>query len=207
VSDTGYGISPDVMEKIFDPFFTTKEKGKGTGLGLSVVHGIVRSHGGDIYVYSEPGKGSTFEVCLPVIESRFKPEERIERPIPTGTERILFIDDEPVIINLSKQILESLGYDVVARNSSIEALELFKENKDRFDLVITDMTMPHMTGEKLAEKLMQIRPDIPVALCTGFSFMIDEQKALDMGIRAFISKPILKREIAEAIRKVLDENQ
>jgi len=207
VSDTGYGISPDVMEKIFDPFFTTKEKGKGTGLGLSVVHGIVRSHGGDIYVYSEPGKGSTFEVCLPVIESRFKPEERAERPIPTGTERILFIDDEPVIINLSKQILESLGYDVVARNSSIEALELFKENKDRFDLVITDMTMPHMTGEKLAEKLMQIRPDIPVALCTGFSFMIDEQKALDMGIRAFISKPILKREIAEAIRKVLDENQ
>ncbi|HAY37983.1 MAG TPA: hypothetical protein DCY53_00780 [Desulfobacteraceae bacterium] len=207
VSDTGYGISPDVMEKIFNPFFTTKEKGKGTGLGLSVVHGIVRSHGGDIYVYSEPGKGSTFEVCLPVIESRFKPEERAERPIPTGTERILFIDDEPVIINLSKQILESLGYDVVARNSSIEALELFKENKDRFDLVITDMTMPHMTGEKLAEKLMQIRPDIPVALCTGFSFMIDEQKALDMGIRAFISKPILKREIAEAIRKVLDENQ
>lgn len=207
VSDTGDGISPDVMEKIFDPFFTTKEKGKGTGLGLSVVHGIVRSHGGDIYVYSEPGKGSTFEVCLPVIESRFKPEERAERPIPTGTERILFIDDEPVIINLSKQILESLGYDVVARNSSIEALELFKENKDRFDLVITDMTMPHMTGEQLAEKLMQIRPDIPVLLCTGFSFMIDEQKALDMGIRAFIPKPILKREIAEAIRKVLDENQ
>ena len=207
VTDTGHGMSSDVMEKIFDPFFTTKEKGKGTGMGLSVVHGIVLSHGGDIYVYSEPGKGSIFEVCLPVIESRIKPEERAERPIPTGTERILFIDDEPVIINLGKQILESLGYDVVARNSSIEALELFKENKDRFDLVITDMTMPHMTGEKLAEKLMQIRPDIPVILCTGFSFMIDEQKALDMGIRAFISKPMLKQEIAEAIRKVLDENQ
>jgi len=206
VTDTGRGISPDVMEKIFDPFFTTKEKGKGTGLGLSVVHGIVRSHGGDIYVYSEPGKGSAFEVCLPVIESRFKPEERAEKTIPTGTERILFIDDEPVIINLGKQTLESLGYDVVARNSSIEALELFKEKKDSFDLVITDMTMPHMTGEKLAEKLMQIRPDIPVILCTGFSFMIDEQKAKSMGIRAFISKPILKREIAEAIRKVLDEN-
>jgi len=207
VTDTGYGISPDVMEKIFDPFFTTKEKGKGTGLGLSVVHGIVRSHGGDIYVYSEPGKGSTFEVCLPVIESRFKPEEEPDRPIPTGTERILFIDDEPVIINLTKQILESLGYDVVARNSSIEALELFKEKKDCFDLVITDMTMPHMTGEKLAENLMQIRPDIPVILCSGLSFMTDEQKALNMGIRAFIFKPILKREIAETIRKVLDENQ
>jgi PAS domain S-box-containing protein len=206
VTDTGHGISPDVMEKIFDPFFTTKEKGKGTGLGLSVVHGIVRSHGGEIYVYSEPGKGSTFKVCLPAIKGLFKPEERAERPIPTGTERILFIDDEPVITNLGKQTLESLGYDVVARNSSIEALELFKEKKDHFDLVITDMTMPHMTGEKLAEKLMQIRPDIPVILCTGFSLMIDEQKALDMGIRALISKPILKRQIAEAIRKVLDEN-
>ena len=207
VTDTGHGISPDVMEKIFDPFFTTKEKGKGTGLGLSVVHGIVLSHGGAIYVYSEPGKGSTFEVCLPVIENRFKPKERAERPIPTGNERILFIDDEPVIANLGKQVLESLGYDVVARNSSIEALELFKEKKDCFDLVITDMTMPHMTGEKLAEKLMQIRPDIPVILCTGFNFMIDEQKALHMGIRAFISKPMLKREIAETIRQVLDENQ
>ena len=207
VTDTGHGISSDVMEKIFDPFFTTKEKGKGTGLGLSVVHGIVRSHGGAIYVYSEPGKGSTFEVCLPVIENRFKPKERAERPIPTGTERILFIDDEPVIANLGKQTLESLGYDVVARNSSIEALELFKEKKDHFDLVITDMTMPHMTGEKLAEQLMQLRPDIPVILCTGFSFMIDEQKALNMGIRAFISKPMLKQEIAETIRQVLDENQ
>ena len=207
VTDTGLGISPDVMEKIFDPFFTTKEKGKGTGLGLSVVHGIVRSHGGGIYVYSEPGKGSIFEVCLPVIESRFKPEEKADRPIPTGTERILFIDDEPVITNLGKQVLESLGYDVVARNSSIEALGLFKEKRDRFDLVITDMTMPHMTGEKLAENLMQIRPDIPVILCTGFSFMIDEQKALNMGIRAFISKPMLKQEIAETIRQVLDETQ
>jgi nitrogen-specific signal transduction histidine kinase/ActR/RegA family two-component response regulator len=204
VTDTGHGISPDVVKKIFDPFFTTKEK--GTGMGLSVVHGIVRSHGGDIYVYSEPGKGSTFKVCLPVIESRFKPEERAESPIPKGTERILFIDDEPAIMKLGKQTLESLGYDVVARNSSIEALELFKKKKDRFDLVITDMTMPNMTGEKLSEKLMQIRPDIPVILCTGFSSMIDEQKALDMGIRAFISKPILKREIAEAIRKVLDES-
>ena len=206
VTDTGHGIPPNVMNKIFDPFFTTKEKGKGTGLGLSVVHGIVRGHGGDIYVYSEPGKGSTFKVCLPVIESRFKPEKRAERPIPTGTERILFIDDEPEIMRLGKQTLESLGYDVVARNSSIEALELFKAKKDRFDLVITDMTMPHMTGEKLAEQLMQIRPDIPVILCTGFSYMIDEAKALDMGIRAFIAKPILKQEIAEAIRKVLDEN-
>jgi len=205
VTDTGHGISPDVMEKIFDPFFTTKEKGKGTGLGLSVVHGLVRSFEGDIFVDSELGKGATFNIYLPVIRGRFRLEESVERPVPTGTERILFIDDEPVIMEMGRQILESLGYNVVARNSSIEALELFKEKKDNFDLVITDMTMPHMTGEKLAENLMQIRPDIPVILCTGFSSMIDEQKALSMGIRAFISKPVLKREIAEAIRAVLDE--
>ncbi len=205
VTDTGHGISHDVMEKMFDPFFTTKEKGEGTGMGLSVVHGIVRSHGGDIYVYSDPGKGSTFRVYLPAIESRLKPEERVERPIPTGTERILFIDDEPAIMKMGKRTLELLGYDVTTRTSSLEALELFKEKKDRFDLVITDMTMPHMTGEKLAEELMQIRFDIPVILCTGFSSMIDEQKALGMGIRSFISKPFLKREIAETIRKVLDE--
>lgn len=204
VSDTGYGISSDVMKRIFDPFFTTKEKGKGTGMGLSVVHGIVHSHGGDIYVYSEPEKGSTFKVYLPVIKSALKSEEKVERSIPTGTERILFIDDEPAIMKMGKQTLESLGYDVTTRTSSLEALELFKKKKDGFDLVITDMTMPHMTGEKLAEELMQIRFDIPVILCTGFSSRIDEKKALDLGIRAFISKPFLKREIAEAIRKVLD---
>jgi CheY-like chemotaxis protein len=206
ISDTGHGMSPDVMEKIFDPFFTTKEKGKGTGLGLSVVHGIVSSCGGEIFVYSELGKGSTFKICLPVIKGRFNLKENVERSVPTGTERILFIDDEPEIMNMGKQTLESLGYTVVARNSSIEALELFREKKDSFDLVITDMTMPHMTGEKLAEKLMQIRSDIPVILCTGFSSIIDERKALGMGIRAFITKPVLKREIAETIRRVLDKS-
>jgi CheY-like chemotaxis protein len=206
VNDTGHGISPDVMEKLFDPFFTTKEKGEGTGMGLSVVHGIVRSHGGDIYVYSDPGKGSTFRVYLPAIERRLKPEERVERPIPTGTERILFIDDEPAIVNMGKRILKSLGYDVTTRTSSIEALELFKAQKGRFDLVITDMTMPQMTGDDLSKELMSIRPDIPVILCTGFSARIDEKNAMNMGIRAFVSKPILKREIAEAIRKVIDSS-
>jgi PAS domain S-box-containing protein len=205
VSDTGIGISSEIIRKIFDPFFTTKEKGEGTGMGLSVVHGIVRSHGGDIYVYSEPGKGSTFKVFLPAIKRSIKPEERVDVPIPTGTERILFIDDEPAIAKVGAQILESLGYNVVTRTSSIESLELFKVQKDRFDLVITDMTMPHMTGEKLAEEFMKIKSDIPVILCTGFSSRIDEQEALSIGIRAFISKPIFKREIAEAVRRVLDK--
>ena len=205
VTDTGHGMLPDVLEKIFIPFFTTKEKGAGTGMGLSVVHGIVNSHGGTIYADSEPGKGSSFEVFLPVIERRLKPEGRIEQPMPTGTERILFIDDEPAIVNMCKQILASLGYDVVTRTSSIEALELFMAQTDRFDLVITDMTMPQMTGENLARELFRIRPDIPVILCTGFSARMDENKAMAMGIQAFISKPILKREIAEAIRAVLDD--
>jgi two-component system cell cycle sensor histidine kinase/response regulator CckA len=204
VTDTGHGIPPAVLEKIFDPFFTTKEKEEGTGMGLSVVHGIVLSHGGTIYAYSEPGIGSTFKVFLPAIERHLEPEDRIEKPIPIGTERILFIDDEPTIVNMGKQILNSLGYDVATRTSSIEALELFKAQEGRFDLVITDMTMPKMTGEVLAKELMSIRPDIPVILCTGFSARMDEKKAMDIGIRAFISKPILKREIAETIRAVLD---
>jgi CheY-like chemotaxis protein len=204
VTDTGHGIPPAVLEKIFDPFFTTKEIGEGTGMGLSVVHGIVHSHGGTIYVYSEPEKGSTFKVFLPAIERHLEAEDKIEKAIPTGTERVLFIDDEPTIVNMGRQILESLGYDVTIRTSSIEALELFKSQAGKFDIVITDLTMPQMTGEELAKKLIQIRPDIPVILCTGFSFRMDEKKAKDMGIRALISKPILKREIAETIRAVLD---
>jgi len=206
VTDTGYGMAPDVLDKIFDPFFTTKEKGKGTGMGLSVVHGIVHSHGGSIYAYSNPGKGSAFRVFLPVFKRRLESEERIERPIPTGTERVLFIDDEPAIVNIGKQTLELLGYDVVTRTSSIEALEFFKTQPDSVDIVITDLTMPNMTGEELAKELMQIRPDIPIILCTGFSVRMDEKKAMGMGIRAFVSKPILKREIAETIRKVIDSS-
>jgi len=206
VTDTGHGMSSDVLEKMFDPFFTTKEKGEGTGMGLSVVHGIVHSHGGIIYAYSEPGKGSIFKVFLPVLERRLEAEDKVERPIPTGTESILFVDDEPSIVNMGKQILESLGYNVTARTSSIDSLELIKEKADRFDIVITDMTMPQMTGDKLAREIMRIRPNIPVILCTGFSVRIDEKNAMAMGIRAFVSKPILKREIAEIIRAVLDEN-
>jgi two-component system cell cycle sensor histidine kinase/response regulator CckA len=204
ISDTGHGMSSEVLEKIFNPFFTTKEKGEGTGMGLSVVHGIVHSHGGTIDAYSEPGKGSTFKVLLPAIKSLSTSEEKIDIAIPVGTERILFIDDEPTIVNMGRQILSSLGYDVVTRTSSIEALEYFKARPNNFDLIITDMTMPKMTGDILASELMKVKPNIPIILCTGFSARIDDKKAMAMGIRAFVSKPILKHEIAQTIRKVLD---
>ena len=204
VRDTGHGIPAEIQDRIFDPFFTTRGKVEGTGMGLSVVHGIVTSHGGAMTVASEPGTGSVFRVFLPVIEERFGLEAEVKKAVPTGTESILFIDDEEPLTDMGKRMLESLGYDVVTTTSSIEALELFKAQADRFDLVITDLTMPHMTGENLAKELMQIRPDVPVILCTGFSARIDEKKAMAMGIRAFIAKPILKHEIAEIIRAVVD---
>lgn len=205
VSDTGHGIDPPIIERIFDPFFTTKERGEGTGMGLAVVHGIVKSYGGTISVYSEPGKGSTFHVYFPLIEGQVEAEAGVGEPIPTGNERILFVDDEQTIVDVGKQILERLGYQVVTRTSSIEGLELFRAQPDKFDLVITDMTMPHMGGGELAEELMRIRPDIRVILCSGYSEKITEAKAKATDIRAFVGKPILKRDIAKTVRRVLDE--
>jgi len=206
VSDTGHGMPPEVQERIFDPFFTTKEKEEGTGMGLAVVHGIVKSHGGTLAVYSEPEKGSVFNVFLPIIEERLELETSLDKPIPQGTECILFIDDEGSLVDVGQRILESLGYDVVTRTSGIEALALFKAQPDRFDLVITDLTMPKMTGDELAVELLRIKPGMPIILCTGFSAMIDEDKVKAMGMRAFVFKPILKRDLAETIRKVLDGN-
>ncbi len=204
VSDTGYGMDKAVLKRIFEPYFTTKEVGKGTGLGLAAVHGILKDHGGEITVYSEPEKGTTFHVYLPVIEKAEEPEKKTLKSLPTGHERILFIDDEPGLVDVGKQILEKLGYEVVAGTSSVEALELFRSEPEKFDIVITDMTMPQMTGDKLARKIMQIRPDIPIILCTGFSERITDDKAKKMGIKMFAMKPLVMRDLAVMVRKALE---
>jgi PAS domain S-box-containing protein len=207
VSDTGIGMPPDVLGRIFDPYFTTKEKAHGTGLGLSVVHGIIKSHDGSITVESEPGQGTTFHVYLPRMESSKGTADKMAaspyKGIPTGHERILFVDDEEALVDIGRQMLEHLGYELITRTSSIEALELFKAEPDGFDLVITDMTMPNMTGDKLARAMMKIRPDIPIILCTGFSERITEKNAGEIGIKELAMKPLVMRDLAEAIRKVL----
>ncbi len=207
VGDTGPGIEKAVLDRIFDPFFTTKEQGKGTGLGLSVVHGIITAHGGSITTESNPGRGTTFEILLPEAEVDESPESPAAAHPPTGTECILVVDDEKPVALVMKHVLESLGYGVVARHNGPSALEAFEQKMDRFDLVITDMTMPGMDGEELALRLMGLRPDLPVIICTGYSAALDEQKALEAGIRAFVQKPIMKQEIAETIRKVLGKQE
>lgn len=204
VRDTGYGMTPDVVKRIFDPYFTTKEKGVGTGLGLAVVHGIVKKYGGAIKVESEAGKGTTFHIYLP--KADITAPIRTEPPlsITGGSEKILFVDDEKMLVAIGQQTLQRLGYEVVSRTSPIEALELFKAKPDHFDLVITDQTMPGMTGDGLARELMNIRPALPVIICTGYSQSIDQERAKQIGVKAFVMKPILINEIAAAVRKALD---
>jgi CheY-like chemotaxis protein len=205
VSDTGHGMSAELMDRIFDPYFTTKGLGEGTGLGLAVVQGIVKSCGGSVAVYSKPNEGTTFHVFLPRIEEEIASEAKPVEKLVAGTERILFVDDERTLVDLGKEMLESLGYAVRAAASSIEALETFRTQPDAFDLVITDMTMPRLTGRELAGELMAIRPDIPIILCTGFSDLINEEQARASGIRQFVMKPYVITKLAETIRKVLDQ--
>ena len=204
VADTGVGMDKNLTDKIFDPFFTTKAIGKGTGMGLSVVHGIVTAMGGAIHVYSEPGKGTQFHVYLPVEKSLS--EEQVtnsKAPILGGTEQILLVDDEEAILAMEKRMLERLGYQVTSRTSSLEALEAFRANPDKFDLIITDMAMPNMPGDKLSAELIKIRYDIPILLCTGFSETISEEKAISLGIKGFLFKPIVMKNLAQKIREVL----
>jgi PAS domain S-box-containing protein len=203
VSDTGCGMDKTLTEKIFDPFFTTKEK--GTGMGLSVVHGIVKGMKGTIQVNSEPGKGTRFCVYLP-LEKAPSAEEAIPQDIsiPMGSEHILLVDDDEPIIDMEKQMLERLGYRVAPRSSSIEALEAFRADPFKYDLVISDMAMPKLPGDKLAEELMRLRPDIPILLCTGFSQKMTEEKMQVLGVRGLLMKPVLMTELAQKIREVLD---
>jgi CheY-like chemotaxis protein len=207
VKDEGCGMEPSVLDRIFEPYYTTKAQGKGTGLGLSVIHGIVKNHGGDISVLSTPGKGTIFQVYLPLIENLdLGTNLEATAGITKGDERILLVDDEEQIVAMERQMLENLGYQVTARTDSQEALEVFAEHPHQFDLVITDMTMPHMTGDQLAQKMLDIEPNIPVILCTGFNEIITEEKALAMGIQKFVMKPVVKNDLAATIRSVLDQN-
>ncbi len=206
ISDTGRGMDKELVQKIFDPFFTTKKKGKGTGMGLSVVHGIVNSMGGTIHVYSEPDRGTKFNIYFPVEQDYLQEDiHNYNEPIKGQKEQILLVDDEEDIITMEKQMLERLDYQVVSHTSSLEALEAFRAQPDKFDLVITDMAMPNMPGDKLSAELIKMRSDIPILICTGFSETMSEKKADAKGIKGFLLKPIVMKDLAEKIREVLDK--
>jgi PAS domain S-box-containing protein len=205
VKDTGSGIDPEIKDRIFDPYFTTKEVGKGSGIGLSVVHGIVKSHNGAISVDSKSGKGTTLSILFPVAEETAVIESEAVEKFPTGNERILFVDDDKSMADIGRQRLERLGYQVEAKTNPVEAMEHFRADPNKFDLVITDMTMPHITGDKLVEKILKIRPDMPTILCTGFSEKIDEEKAKKIGVREYIEKPFDREKLSRLVRNVLDE--
>ena len=207
VRDTGHGMSPDILERIFDPFFTTKGREEGTGMGLAVTHGIIRNHFGTITVSSTEHAGTCFVLYLPQISDAEEIEEHKNNPPLRGTERVLLVDDDPLLINIGKKMLESLGYEVTAMKESPEALERFRSQPDQFDIVITDQTMPRMKGVELALALMDIRPDIPVILCTGFSHLIDSEKAKALGIKEFLLKPYVQNDMSRAIRRILDGHE
>jgi PAS domain S-box-containing protein len=205
ISDTGNGMDDLTMQRIFDPYFTTKPKGEGTGMGLAVVHGIVKSYCGEIFVYSDIGKGTSFQIYFPVVD-----DDTTQNPIdlnetlPRGNERIMIIDDEAVITQIHKKILGKLGYRITTYTSSEKALEAFRAHPEEFDMVITDMSMPKINGIQLAEKIFANRPDLPVILCTGFSNLVNEEKIKSIGIRKLVMKPILRKTLALAVREVLD---
>jgi PAS domain S-box-containing protein len=205
VQDTGAGIAPEILERIFEPFFTTKDVGQGSGMGLAVVHGIINSHNGAITVKSALGKGTTFEIYLPQVNATAADKVLPEEAIPPGKGSILFVDDEDILAVWGQEMLEHFGYDVVVRTDSIQALEAFRMAPHGFDLVITDQTMPYMTGDMLARELRDIRPDIPIILCTGFSYTIDAEQAQTQGIDAFLMKPLTARELGLAIQQVLTQ--
>ena len=207
VSDNGCGMDRKTLERIFDPYFTTKKKGDGTGLGLAVVNGIVKRFAGMISVYSEPGQGTTFRIFLPCGELGMTEDKPVSHELPLGHERIMVVDDEAVVGEVACETLESLGYRTALFVTCEDALQAFRKGPQEFDLVITDMTMPQLTGFELGSSLRDLRPDIPLILCTGFSDLINEQKALDGGFQRYLMKPIMMGELARAVREVLDVGQ
>ena len=205
VKDTGQGLEPETLERMFDPFFTTKPIGQGSGMGLAVVHGIVTSHGGSISAESVQGAGTKIDVYLPTITAQLGGGPSDHDSLTHGTECILFVDDEEALVRLGKELLTQFGYTVEVRTSSVQALELFRDDPYRFDLVITDQTMPTLTGEALTRELLRVRPDLPIILCTGFSHTMSAEKAQNLGIRAYLMKPLAIRDLASIVRHVLDE--
>lgn len=207
VNDSGSGISEDIIERIFEPYFTTRETGKGSGMGLAVVHGIIENHGGAITVKSEPGKGSCFTFVIPVFKNAVSILQPTLKITPSGAETVLFVDDEIDIVKITQCVLEEQGFKVIATTNPQEALDIFKSRPEQFDIVVTDMAMPYMTGDILFSNIKKIRPEIPVVLCTGHSSQIDEQKAIDMGLSAYILKPLSRGEFIETIRNILDNQK
>ncbi|MDR4460469.1 MAG: response regulator [Nitrospirales bacterium] len=205
VEDTGLGMTSEVLERLFDPFFTTKPIGEGSGMGMAVVHGIITSHKGAIVVDSIVNKGTKIDVYLPTVPTQVVEPLYDQTAIPTGKESVLFVDDEETIVRLGKELLTQLGYTVEVYTSSIEALRTFSQDPHRFDLVITDQTMPGMTGEALSRELLRIRPDLPIILCTGFSHVISAERAKALGIQGYLMKPLAIRDLVPIIRHVLDK--
>jgi PAS domain S-box-containing protein len=204
ITDTGSGIPAEIMPNIFDPYFTTKVPGEGTGLGLSTVHGIVKNHGGSIRVYSEQNRGTSFQIFLPIVESRPEETDYSAEHLPHGTETILFVDDERLLLEIGKELLESLGYRVETRASSIDAFEAFRVNPAKYNLIVSDMTMPKMSGEQLAVKIKAIKPNAPIILCTGFSTRLNSEKLMKIGIAKVLMKPVTINELAVNVRLALD---
>ncbi len=205
ISDTGHGIDPVHLNRLFDPFFTTKKPGEGTGLGLAVVYGIVHNHGGCIAVSSAPGQGATFSVYLPLIENiSIQNNGHETKNIPRGHERILLVDDESELVDLGYRILSGLGYQVTGCSSSSEALRIYSADPSRFDLVITDMNMPSVSGSELAMEMLKVRKDQAIILCTGHSDYIDSEKSAKIGISAFALKPLTRETLATLVRTVID---
>jgi two-component system, cell cycle sensor histidine kinase and response regulator CckA len=207
IKDTGHGMDRETIQRIFDPYYTTKEVGEGSGLGLTVVHGIVERHEGVISVDSKVRNGTVFTILLRKAEGLQEPQiEEVIDPIIGGTERILYVDDEPALAMLGKRMLKQFGYLVTATSSSEDALQIIRENPENFDLVVTDYTMPNLTGTELAKEILEIRPDIPIVLCTGHSENLNETRAKEIGIRAFSMKPLDRKRLSKLVRETLDQN-